>query len=156
VTGEDLQRADGRLLFRGGRYLLIRPETLAGLQHAVERALGASAADCFMAGGLAGGSKATSAVSGDRHERVEGLLATGTAIGWGEFALEHLDATTLVVTVGDSPFAAAYGPAAAPVCHLTRGVLQSLAAAIFGPAAAVDETACAAAGARRCRFEARA
>jgi predicted hydrocarbon binding protein len=57
--------------------------------------------------------------------------------------------------VANSPFALAYGPAAGPVCHLTRGVLERLAeAALGGPAAAV-ETTCAAAGAPVCRCAAR-
>ena len=78
----------------------------------------------------------------------------GGRIGWGAFALERFTRDELVVTVSDSPFAAAYGPAGGPVCHLTRGVLERLAELAFGGPAAVRETACAAAGAPRCRFEA--
>jgi predicted hydrocarbon binding protein len=52
-----------------------------------------------------------------------------------------------------SPFAEAYGPSAAPVCHLTRGVLESLAAATLGGTPRVVETECLAMGAARCRFE---
>jgi len=49
--------------------------------------------------------------------------------------------------------AEAYGRAAGPVCHLTRGLLEALAAAVFQRTARVRETACAAAGADGCRFE---
>jgi hypothetical protein len=59
------------------------------------------------------------------------------------------------VTVGDSPFARAYGRARAPVCHLTRGVLQTLASSVLEGPVTVEETECAAMGAARCRFEAR-
>src|SRR5204862_566886 len=48
----------GRLTYRGARYLLIRPETLAALQHALDAALGAGAAECVATGGRAGGGKA--------------------------------------------------------------------------------------------------
>jgi len=134
-------------------YVLIRPETLVALQKAVEAALGARAAECLVAGGLAGGAKAAAALDGPPEARVRQLLEAGRDIGWGDFALERLTATELIVTVGDSPFARAYGRAAEPVCHLTRGVLQTLASTVLDAPVAVEETACAAAGASRCRFE---
>jgi predicted hydrocarbon binding protein len=134
-------------------YILVRPETLAGLQKAVEAALGPAAAECVAAGGRAGGERATAALAGAPPERVEQLLAQGAAIGWGRFRLERLTATSLAVTVADSPFARAYGGATAPVCHLTRGVLETLASRVLERHVRVTETACAAAGAARCRFE---
>lgn len=145
----------GRLSYRGARYLLIRPETLAALQHALEDALGSAAADSFVAGGRAGGGKATASFSGAERERVDALLAMGTRIGWGHFALERHAANDLSVTVTNSPFAEAYGRADAPVCHLIRGVLEALAAAVLTGRPRVTETACAAMGAAACRFEAR-
>jgi predicted hydrocarbon binding protein len=146
--------ADGRggLTLGGARYLLIRPETLVGLQKAVEGALGARAAACVAAGGRAGGARATASLDGTAEERVGRLLRIGGEIGWGEFALERLTATELAVVVRHSPVAESYGPAAAPVCHLIRGVLESLAAATFGRPAQVVETACVAMGAPACRF----
>jgi V4R domain len=117
----------GRLVLGGARYLLIRPETLVGLQKAVEGALGERAAACIAAGGRAGGAKAAS-------------------------SLERLTATELAVSVRGSAVAEAYGPSTAPVCHLIRGVLESLAAATFGRPSTVVETACAAMGAPACRF----
>ena len=149
-----LAYAPGVLSYRGARYLLIRPETLAALQHAAEAALGQRAGDCFVAGGRVGGGGAVSGLAGPPRERIDGLLAMGTAIGWGAFALETLTPSSLVVTVEGSPFAAAYGDSASPVCHLTRGVLESLVAAAFGAPWTVRETACAAMGAARCRFAA--
>jgi len=145
---------DGALTINGARYLLIRPETLTALQKAVETVAGRRAADCLAAGGRAGGARATGSLAGVGEERVRGLLAMGTAIGWGRFALERLTSDTLVVTVHRSPFAEAYGGSATPVCHLTRGVLQSLASLTLGRPARVTETACVAMGSAACRFEA--
>jgi predicted hydrocarbon binding protein len=146
--------ADGRggLTLGGSRYLLIRPETLVGLQKAMEGPLGARAAACIAAGGRAGGARATAALDGTAEERVGRLLRMGGEIGWGEFALERLTATELAVSVRHSPVAESYGPSAAPVCHLVRGVLESLAAATFGRPSTVVETACVATGAPACRF----
>jgi len=146
----------GALTLNGARYLLIRPETLAALQKAVEAALGPRADECFAAGGRAGGARATAALTGTTEERARGLAAMGGTIGWGEFALERLAADGMVVSVRRSPFAEAYGPAPSPVCHLTRGVLESLATMVLGRPARALETSCAAMGARECRFEARA
>ena len=134
-------------------YILIRPETLVGVQKAVEAALGPAAAECVAAGGRAGGGRASAVLAGTASARVARLLAQGGAIGWGEFTLERLTATSLSVSVAGSPFARAYGGATAPVCHLTRGVLEALAATVLAHPAAVRETACAAMGAARCCFE---
>lgn len=146
----------GGLSYRGSRYLLIRPETLAALQHAIEATLGAAAAECLAAGGRAGGGKATASLDGAGRQRVEALVAMGSRIGWGRFALERYADDELVVTVTSSPFAEAYGKATAPVCHLTRGVLEALASAVLAGRRRVTETECAAMGAAACRFEARA
>lgn len=155
VLSELRDDGDGGLSFRGSRYLLVRPATLAALQKAVEAALGARAVACLVEGGRAGGASALSSLGATAAEAVERLLAMGGEIGWGTFVLERLAPGELVVTVANSPFAAAYGPAPGPVCHLTRGVLERLAELVLGGPAAVGETACAAAGAPRCRFEAR-
>ena len=134
-------------------YILIRPETLVGVQKAVEAALGARAAECLAAGGRTGGVKATAQLAGDAASRAGRLLEAGREIGWGDFALERLTSTALVVSVAGSPFARAYGAAEAPVCHLTRGVLETLAAVVLECPARVVETACAAMGYQLCRFE---
>lgn len=153
---ELLDDGAGRLTYHGARYLLIRPETLAAVHHALDDALGDAAAECLAAGGRAGGGKATAAIAGAGRERVDALLAMGSRIGWGRFTLERYSSSELVVTVSGSPFAEAFGRAGAPVCHLTRGVLEALAASLWGGRPRVTETACVAAGADVCRFEARA
>ena len=65
-----------------------------------------------------------------------------------------LRARELVVTVGRSPFAEAYGPASRPVCHLIRGVVAGLAEGSFGAPAQAREVECLAMGAETCRFHA--
>ena len=134
-------------------YILIRPETLVGVQKAIEAVLGARAAECLAAGGRAGGAAATAALEGDAATRARRLLSAGREVGWGEFALERLTPTVLVVSVSGSPFARAYGAAAGPVCHLTRGVLEALASVVLERPAPIAETSCAAMGAHACRFE---
>ena len=131
--------ADGRggLTLGGARYLLIRPETLVGLQKAVEGALGERAAACSPPEAARAARAAAASLGGSAEERVGRLLRIGGEIGWGEFALERLTATELSVSVRHSPVAESYGPSAAPVCHLTRGVLESLATATFGRPATV-------------------
>ncbi len=149
--------SDGRgaLSYRGSRFLLVRPETLVALQKAVEAALGERAAACLVTGGRAGGGSAVRTLEGSVEQVVERLLTMGGEIGWGEFTLERLTPGELVVTVKNSPLAHAYGAASGPVCHLTRGVLERLAELAFGRTAVATETACAAAGASACCFEAR-
>ena len=155
VLAELTDDGAGALRYRGARYLLIRPETLAAMHQALDAALGAAAADVLVAGGRAGGGKAAASLTGASRERVEALLSMGTQIGWGRFALERYAGDELVVTVTGSPFAEAYGSARSPVCHLTRGVLEALAASVLDGRARVTETACAGMGASACRFEAR-
>src|SRR5207237_9793422 len=96
---------------------------------------------------------AAACAEGGAGSRAGRLLGAGLGIGWGGFALERLTPTALVVSVAGSPFARAYGAAGAPVCHLTRGVLETLALVVLERPARVVETTCAAMGAERCRFE---
>jgi predicted hydrocarbon binding protein len=151
-----IQSISGRLSVNGARFVLIRPETLAALQKSVEALLADRAGECLAAGGRAGGARAVAAAAHeDAPARAARLMRTGGEIGWGDFALERLTPSALVVTVRNSPFAEAYGAADHPVCHLTRGVLETLAASVLAQPATVVETACAATGAPACRFETR-
>jgi predicted hydrocarbon binding protein len=152
VTASIDRDGHGRIFVRGSRYLLIRPETLVALQRAVEQAVGSGAAAILAAGGRAGGVRATSTLAGGAETRVRALLAMGAEIGWGEFALERFGPCELVVTVRHSPFAETWGRSATPVCHLTRGVLESLAAAVLAEPLRMVETDCATMGAPACRF----
>jgi uncharacterized protein len=102
------------------------------------------------------GGQLSASFTGAEREQVEALLAMGSRIGWGRFALERLVPGELVVTVTGSPFAEAYGASRVPVCHLTRGVLEALGGVVLAGRPRVTETACAAMGASACRFEAKA
>jgi predicted hydrocarbon binding protein len=153
VLAELTDDGHGRLAYRGGRFVLIRPETLAALQRAVEAALGQPAAGCFVAAGRAGGARAAPGLEGRVEERAAALARMGTALGWGEFTVDEATPTSLVVTVRGSALADAHGPSIEPVCHLIRGVLSAFVATVHASPVEVIETACAATGAAACRFE---
>lgn len=152
----------GRLLFKDACYLLIRPETLVAFQKAVEAEVGERAGELLARGGQTGGALSTrryrEAFGLGTEETARFIVAMGREIGWGDFRLERLDlqARELVVTVGRSPFAEAYGPASRPVCHLIRGVVAGLAEGSFGVPARAREVECRATGAETCRFHATA
>lgn len=154
---------DGALRFKDVRYLLIRPETLASIQTAMEAEIGPErAGEILYAGGFTGGQlsgrKYKDVLGLTDREAVEFICRMGGEIGWGHFRLVDLDpqARRLVVDVDHSPFAGAYvGPASggAGVCHLIRGVLGGLASGVFGAEVQAHETQCLAIGDARCRFE---
>lgn len=150
----------GRLAFKDVRYLLIRPDTIVEFQKAVEAEVGAErCAEMMMAGGITGGARSAARYKTEfglnDAEIVDFMCKMGREIGWGYFQLCELDPgkKRLVVEVAESPFAAAYGPAGAGVCHLTRGVLAGLAAGIFGTNVRATETTCRAHQDAVCRFE---
>ncbi len=149
----------GALTFKGVRYLLIRPETLIGLQKAMEAEVGPGrTAEVLYQGGFTGGrlsgEKYRDTFGLDERGAVEYMCRMGGEIGWGALRLVDLDlaAGRMVVEAEASPFAEAYGEARQGVCHLLRGVFGGLGEALFGrPVEAVEET-CRAAGADRCRI----
>ncbi|MBI2524858.1 MAG: hypothetical protein HYV93_02635 [Candidatus Rokubacteria bacterium] len=156
LLGELRDDGHGRLLYRGSRFLLIRPETLVAVQRAVETAAGSGAAECFAAGGRVGGARAAAAVAGDARGRLDLLVKMGRELGWGEFGVEAWSPVGFVITVKHSPFAEAHGRSQRPVCHLIRGVVESFAEQLLGRPMQVSEASCEAAGGPVCRFEARA
>lgn len=150
--------ARGALLYKGVRYLLIRPETLISFQKAAEENLGAGADELLYAGGFTGGS-----LSAKRYREVFGLsdgqsvefmAKMGTEIGWGQFVVSSFSVSSckLVLVVESSPFAAAYGKAERGVCHLIRGVFAGLASGIFARAVEAREEECLAMGDAHCKF----
>lgn len=149
----------GALSFKGVRYLLIRPETLIGLQKAMEAEVGSErTGEILYQGGYTGGrlsgQKYRETFGLDERGAVEYMCRMGREIGWGALHLAEFDlaAGRMVVEAEASPFAEAYGQAAQGVCHLLRGVFGGLGEALFGrPVEAVEE-ACRAAGADRCRI----
>jgi predicted hydrocarbon binding protein len=149
----------GSLLYKGVRYLLMRPETIAGFQKALVEKCGNVVDDQLFEGGYAGGSlsarKYRDLHNFSDHEIIEFMMSMGNQIGWGHFSLVRYDPATkyLCVTVTDSPFAQAYGQSSQSVCHLTRGVLAGMALVLFGGDCSADEVECQARGDERCRFE---
>jgi predicted hydrocarbon binding protein len=157
---DELQFETGRLTFKEVRYLLIRPETLAGIQKALEAEVGPEkGAEILFAGGNVGGDKSArrykEAFGYSDEEIVHFMCRMGGEIGWGDFRLLSLDVGggELLVEVVDSPFAAVYGESNTAVCHLIRGVLAGLGAGLFEGDVEAQETACRALGDPACRFE---
>lgn len=161
LRGLEWDAGRGRLTFNEVRYLLIRPETLADFQKAVEAELGERAGELIFAGGFTGGSLSSRRykdVFGYSDEEIVGFMCgMGGQIGWGHFELVELnpEAGRLVVQVRDSPFAEAYGPADQGVCHFIRGVLAGLGAGIFDAEVEAVETHCTAQGDSSCQFNIR-
>lgn len=150
----------GSLRYQSVRYLLIRPETLAALQTALEAEVGPQrAGEIVFEAGFTGGQLSARKYKetfgfGDRQV-VEFMCRMGGEIGWGHFRLIAMDTETqhLVVRVDQSPFAAAYpAKAQAGVCHFTRGVLAGIASGIFNEATAALEPVCLAQGDAHCQF----
>jgi len=149
----------GGLFYRDVRYLLIRPETLISFQKAIEKELGEKASQILFQSGFQGG-----VLSSKRYrevfklsdeEIVHFMMQMGPQIGWGRFELERFDPKQrhLAVNVFNSPFAEAYGPSPAPVCHLIRGVLSGMASIVFGREIEAKELFCLAKGNECCKFE---
>ncbi len=149
----------GGFFYNEVRYLLIRPETLAAFQKAIEKEIGEKASRILFESGFEGGS-----LSSKRYREVFGLsdeevvrfmMEMGSQIGWGRFELERFDSAQkrLVVKVYHSPFAEAYGSSLKPICHMIRGVLGGMASVVFGTKVEPKELSCLAKGNECCRFE---
>jgi predicted hydrocarbon binding protein len=155
----DYDRSSGSLLYKGVRYMLIRPETIAGFQKALVESCGKQAEDKFFAGGYAGGSlsaqKYKELHNFSDQEIIEFMMNMGNQIGWGHFSLDRYDpaAKCLCVSVNNSPFAQAYGKSSNGVCHLIRGVLAGMAGVLFAEDCTANEVKCLARGDACCRFE---
>ncbi|MCP4625848.1 MAG: hypothetical protein GY850_20405 [bacterium] len=155
----NFDQTTGSLLYKGVRYLLIRPETIAGFQKALVEKCGKVVDDQLFEGGYAGGSlsarKYQDLHNFSDHEIIEFMMCMGNQIGWGHFSLVRYDPAKkyLCVAVTDSPFAQAYGHSTQSVCHLIRGVLAGMAFVLFGGDCSADEVECQARGDECCRFE---
>ena len=145
----------GAITFKGVRYLLIRPETLANWQEAVEQH-DALAGEKIFSGGLAGGRLSGRGFAQQMgltpRQMVDFMLEMGCQIGWGRFVLEELKEDRLVVKAFNSPFAVAHSPAKHGVCHLIRGVFAGVAETILGGQIEAIEEECLAKGDEYCRF----
>lgn len=154
------QSEGGALRYETVRYLLIRPETVAALQTAIEAEVGMPrAGEILFQAGFTGGQlsarKFRETFGFEDQQVVEFMCRMGGEIGWGRFQMIEMDpeAKRLVIHVGQSPFAEAY-PARtkAGVCHLTRGVLAGVADVVFHEEIVALEPLCLARGDAHCRF----
>ena len=152
-------QSTGSLSYKGVRYLLIRPETLAGFHKSILENCSKGADSILFDGGYTGGRLSAKKFK-ELHnfsdiEVVEFMMNMGNQIGWGNFGLQRYDPETkhLCVVVKDSPFAEAYGSSSEGVCHLIRGVLAGMASVLFTGKCSADEVECLAKGDERCRFE---
>jgi predicted hydrocarbon binding protein len=149
----------GGLFYNEVRYLLIRPETLAAFQKAIEEEIGQKAFRILFESGFQGGSlsskKYREIFGFSDEEIIRFMMDMGSQIGWGRFELDKFDSAKkhLVVKVHHSPFAEAYGTSSEPVCHMIRGVLGGMASVLFGRELESKELSCLAKGDRWCRFE---
>ncbi len=158
VKDLEYDHGEGALRYKGVRYLLIRPETLAGIQKTIEEGSGSAGGEPLYKGGFEGGylsSKKYREIHGFTDlEIIEFMVGMGGQIGWGRFHLDRYDreARILEVSVEASPFAEACKGARRPVCHLIRGVVAGMGSALLGVECAAEETTCKALGDDRCRF----
>ena len=148
----------GSLSFKGVRYLLMRPETIAGFQKAVVENCGPRAAENFFDGGFNGGRLSTQKYR-ELHgfsdtEVIDFMMNMGSQIGWGDFRLLAFEPADrlLSIAVKNSAIARAYGESSQSVCHLIRGVLAGMAVVLFDGDCRAEEVECLARGDAVCRF----
>ena len=151
-------QSSGALLYKGVRYLLIRPETITGFQKAIAESCGQNTDENLFMGGFTGGNLSSKKYRElhhfNDHEIIEFMMNMGNQIGWGCFNLERYDpqGKRLRVSVTHSPFAESYGSSSKGVCHLIRGVLSGMASVIFETDCTSTETECLSKGDQRCLF----
>lgn len=149
----------GGLFYRDVRYLLIRPETLASFQRAIEMALDEKGVRILFEAGFHGGTlsaKGYQEVLGlSDEETARFMMHMGSQIGWGRFEIDGFDPPQKMIRVKvfHSPFAEAYGSSPRSVCHFIRGVMAGLGAVIFGEPLRSEEPFCLAKGDSFCLFE---
>lgn len=150
--------SSGTLTYRGVRYMLIRPETIAGVQQAMQKISPKETRQAFMKGGFAGGylsaKKFKEIYEFSDIQIIEFMMKMGTEIGWGKFQLNEYnpDDEVLQVTVEESPFPGPCGPSSEGVCHLIRGVISGLASVLFSTHREATEINCVAMGDNKCVF----
>lgn len=97
----------GELSFNGIRYLLIRPETIIGIQKNTREAEKA-----FFKGGFEGGSRTAKKLNNSRlvpEEVVRSMCKMGTCLGWGKLELVSFQKNKFSIKATSSPFALSFG-----------------------------------------------
>jgi len=119
----------GALMYRGLRYMLIRPETFLWLQKSVTAKIGEEAASqIFYDVGCRAGKLLVNyfcdEMEMDPVDTIRFLAKLGAQLGWGRVSIESMDPPhgTLEIEVNHSVFAEEHGNSGEPVCHVIRGV----------------------------------
>ena len=150
--------SSGALTYKGIRYILIRPETIAGFQRALHKISPEDTRQAFFKGGFEGGN-----LSAKKYKEmydfsdiqiIEFMMQMGTEIGWGKFRLDEYkpDEKLLKISVVKSPFSETFGQSSDGVCDLIRGVISGLASALFLKDCEATEIRCLARGDNNCVF----
>lgn len=138
------------------RYLLIRPDTLMGLFALLDAPSRAAALKALADSTVRYGSKSAEhyqrmgAAEPDRLITV--IEGTAPQLGWGRWRFKRTGERSFELQVSNSPFAAGFGRAEAPVCAGIAGMFTAVLGLVLGPRAEAREVECAAMGAERCRF----
>jgi predicted hydrocarbon binding protein len=149
--------ARGEIRDQSRRYLLLRSDVLMGMLRRLPPAVRHSALDAFAASVADHGRDSVLAylarLEGDRTRLLEAMQDAAADLGWGQWRFEPA-AAALRLVVGNSPFAAGFGPSGHPVCAPIAGMLQAVGRVCFDADVTSVELACAACGAPACVFEA--
>jgi len=146
---------DGRILDGDIRYLMLRADVLMDVFRRLTPSAREEAFEAFARSVRDGGRRSAERYrklgAGDAERLLATIESTAPQLGWGLWSFA-VDDGGWDLGVVDSPFAAAYGCAEAPVCAPIRGMLLALADLLLGGRAEVREVACVAVGAETCRF----
>jgi len=159
LSGIQFNEEKGELNYQGVRYLLIRPETIIGLQKEVEGKLGSDFGEFIFNGGRIGGALSVQIYSQKFNlspaELVRFMAQMGSELGWGYLEVERFDREkkAMVIIAHNSAFAQAHDRRREGVCHLIRGVFAGVAEFLYGVPVEARETFCKAKGDKYCRFE---
>ena len=129
------------------RYMMIRNDALMGLfaELSPEQRLGALAALERSIRNHGGQSAATYQAMGatDAAGMMQTIAETAPQLGWGVWRF-HAALRAVMLEVENSPFAAAAGGSAHPVCHAITGMLTAIGPMLLGGRAVAVEQRCAA------------
>jgi len=155
----DFDVAGGEIRDGPRRYVVLRADVLMGLFDRLptaerEQALQALGASVKRFGGDSVRAYLSEAGSGGLLQRMEQASAS---LGWGTWRLEDR-ADVLLLTVDNSPFAAATQSTSGSACHAITGMLSAVASALWSADVTARELRCACEeprSDRRCLFEVR-
>lgn len=152
-----LQWREGAVLDGDVRYLLLRGDSLMGMFRRLPPAARRDALEAFADSVREAGGRSLDRYLATRPAESVDLPAllerNAATLGWGRWRLRR-GPETLLLTVVNGPFAAAYGASDEPVCAPLRGMLAAIAERVLGGGIVVEELACAACAAPACELRA--